>query len=125
METVTKAEIAANLFLSFACGIIAALLWGFLVDKVLSNLFGIQWGWTPGMLLALGINLFHFLFGWFHADDDVSGLGLGSLGKSARTRRVYNQDRVQIMLYAVVTIGLSRYLVAALSAWERGQKQDT
>jgi len=125
MDKDTQVDIGVGVFWAVVCGIVASLFWGRILAIVLSLIFKVTWGFPVGVLLVLAINAFHFLFGWFHTEEDIVGR---APAEPILMQSAFQADRIYIRILAVISIGLSLYSQHALAAYrsyKKDQEEDT
>jgi len=76
-------------------------------------------GQTPSIIFVFTINIAHFLFGWFHSDDDISDL---APDEPILMQSAYQAERVYVRILAIFTIGISHYSKHAINAYKYYQK---
>ncbi len=125
MDKDTQIDIGVGIFWAAVCGIVATMFWGRILAVVLYLGFKVKWGFPVGVLLVLAINVFHFLFGWFHTEETVGDL---APEEPVLMQSAFQADRIYIRILAVISIGLSLYtqnVLAAYRSYIKDRKQDT
>jgi hypothetical protein len=125
MDKDTKIDIGIGIFWAAICGVVASMFWGRVLQITLYLLFKIEWGYPAGILLVLVINICHFIFGWFHADENVGDLASND---PVLMQSVFLLDRIYVRILAVISIGLSLYVQHALLAYrcyKKDQEEET
>mgnify|MGYP001340698963 CR=1 FL=1 len=107
-------DLIVNLILSVGCLALAIYIWTAIIGFVCSTL-QLHPGGAIGAWLVIAVNVVHFFFGAFHVDDDIGDRGLdhGSMGAGVAGRAL-----------AILTIGGSKYLRAALEDYRSGKDRD-
>lgn len=100
--------IGVEIAFMMVCTVLGVSLWGNLIGALRSwvNL-GNPYLWSMGFMLV--INLGHYLWGFFHTDDDLSDIPTRGMMTS-----YFDYQRIGIRIVAFLTIGPSMYLRRAI-----------
>ncbi|MBG86822.1 MAG: hypothetical protein CMO80_07975 [Verrucomicrobiales bacterium] len=106
-------DILVNGFLSVACFVLGVVIWSEIFGLILGALGrpGGSYAWW----FVISVNIAHFFFGMFHANDDI--------GTGAPHEHVVGRLDLKVIIHAIsiITIGGSSYARVALEACRSGK----
>lgn len=99
----------------FAVGSLVVMTFFFVnaSEILLGGLLGLENAWIYGVGLVAAINVAHFFWGWFRVPDGLEGI----LPRGWRADAL-DLDRVGVRILALLTIGFSHYLKAAIRNYQ-------
>ena len=114
----TSIEIVLDLIFMLVCIALGIAIWGGLI-RAMDGLIPLErpYLWAAGLMLLL--NTGHYLWGFFHTEDDISDIPTRGL-----MTNYWDYYRIGIRIFAFLTIGPSIYLQRALERYRSSASEE-